>query len=93
MVQPIEEYNGGEILYSLGNFVFDQYQRVATQHAEIVQVSFVGRIFSRPTLFRSKITKTGPEVETSITGRPLHVAAELEAHGRENLLSKSVFLP
>ena len=63
VIEPTEPYHGGEIIYSLGNFVFDQYQRTATQHGEVVQVSFVGRrILATHTLY-VLITKTGPEIE------------------------------
>ncbi len=63
VIEPIEEYGNGEIIYSLGNFVFDQYQRVETQHAEVVQVSFVGRQILATHTFHVAITKTGPEIE------------------------------
>jgi poly-gamma-glutamate synthesis protein (capsule biosynthesis protein) len=63
VVQPEEDYRGGLIFYSLGNFVFDQYQREATQHGEIVQVSFIGRNILATHVMPVKITATGPEVE------------------------------
>lgn len=63
VVQPMEQYRDGEIIYSLGNFVFDQYQREATQHGEVVQVSFVGRRILATHVIPILITKTGPEVE------------------------------
>lgn len=63
VVQPSEQYHGGLIYYSLGNFVFDQYQREATQHGEVVQISFLGReIFSAHEV-KIKITPSGPEIE------------------------------
>jgi poly-gamma-glutamate synthesis protein (capsule biosynthesis protein) len=63
VIEPIEEYHGGEIIYSLGNFVFDQYQRIPTQHGEVVQVSFVGRQILATHILNVLITKTGPEIE------------------------------
>lgn len=63
VIQPEEHYKNGLIFYSLGNFVFDQYQREATQHGEIVQVSFVGRDILATHLMKVKITPTGPELE------------------------------
>ncbi len=63
VVQPTEDYHGGEIIYSLGNFVFDQYQRTATQHGEVVQISFVGRSILATHVIRILITKSGPEIE------------------------------
>lgn len=63
VVQAEEEYGGGLIFYSLGNLVFDQYQREETQHGEIVEIGFLGsRIFSTH-IIPIKITPTGPEVE------------------------------
>ncbi len=63
VIEPTELYGGGEIIYSLGNFVFDQYQREATQHGEIVQISFVGHRILATHIIPVLITKTGPEVE------------------------------
>jgi poly-gamma-glutamate capsule biosynthesis protein CapA/YwtB (metallophosphatase superfamily) len=63
VVQPSEIYRGGLIFYSLGNFIFDQYQRVETQQGEVVQISFVGRSILATHVMPVKITPTGPELE------------------------------
>ena len=63
VVQPEEIYHRGLIFYSLGNFIFDQYQREATQHAEVVQVSFLGTRILATHVMPVKITPTGPELE------------------------------
>ena len=63
VVQPEEKYKGGLIFYSLGNFVFDQYQRQATQHGEIVQISFLGADILATHIMPVRITPTGPELE------------------------------
>jgi poly-gamma-glutamate synthesis protein (capsule biosynthesis protein) len=63
VIEATYQYHGGEIIYSLGNFVFDQYQRIPTQHGEVVQVSFVGRQILATHILHVLITKTGPEVE------------------------------
>jgi poly-gamma-glutamate capsule biosynthesis protein CapA/YwtB (metallophosphatase superfamily) len=63
VVQPEEKYKSGLIFYSLGNFVFDQYQRQATQHGEIVQISFLGRSVLSTHIMSVRITPTGPELE------------------------------
>ena len=63
VVQPEESYRGGLIFYSLGNFVFDQYQREATQHGEIVQISFLGRNILATHVMAVRITASGPELE------------------------------
>ena len=63
VIQPEENYRGGLIFYSLGNFVFDQYQREATQEGEIVEVSFIGRQILATHVLPVRITPTGPELE------------------------------
>jgi poly-gamma-glutamate synthesis protein (capsule biosynthesis protein) len=63
VVQPMEVYHDGLIYYSLGNFVFDQYQREATQHGEVVEVSFLGREIVNTRAMNVKITASGPELE------------------------------
>lgn len=64
VVQPSEKYKNGLIYYSLGNFIFDQYQRVATQHGEIADVQFSGPSLIAAYTIPVKITPTGPEVES-----------------------------
>jgi poly-gamma-glutamate synthesis protein (capsule biosynthesis protein) len=64
VTQPVEEYHGGTVFYSLGNFVFDQYQRVETQHGEMAQVSFLGTSVLATHIMPVKITPSGPELET-----------------------------
>lgn len=63
VVQLEEKYKGGLIFYSLGNFVFDQYQREATQYGEIVQVSFVGTSVLSTHVMPVRITPSGPELK------------------------------
>ena len=63
VIQPEEHYRGGLIFYSLGNFVFDQYQREATQHGELVEIAFLGKRVLAEHTFRVRITPTGPELE------------------------------
>ena len=43
VLQPIEEYQGKLIFYSLGNFVFDQMQFEATREAVLVKFHFNNR--------------------------------------------------
>ncbi len=42
VVQEVEEYKGGYILYSLGNFIFDQNFSEDTSHGLLVEVTFLG---------------------------------------------------
>lgn len=65
VVQPEENYKRGVIFYSLGNFVFDQYQRTLTQHGELVEVSFVGQGILSTHVMPVQITPTGPELESN----------------------------
>ncbi|MBV9035612.1 MAG: CapA family protein [Acidobacteriaceae bacterium] len=93
VVQPEEGYHGGQIFYSLGNFVFDQYQRQATQHGEIVEISFFGALALTTRVLPVKITPTGPELEDLTARGTLQMSTELRAHRRQNLLGKSMLVP
>ncbi len=46
VVQRIEEYNGGVIAYSLGNFIFDQYFSEETMTGLMLKVEFQGDAIS-----------------------------------------------
>lgn len=65
VVQATETYRGGLIFYSLGNFVFDQYQRPETHHGELAEISFLGPAVLATHIIPIKITPTGPELETA----------------------------
>jgi gamma-polyglutamate biosynthesis protein CapA len=65
VVQATETYRGGLIFYSLGNFVFDQYQRPETQHGELAEISFLGSAILAAHIIPVKITATGPELEAA----------------------------
>jgi poly-gamma-glutamate capsule biosynthesis protein CapA/YwtB (metallophosphatase superfamily) len=41
VLQPVEQYNGGVIAYSLGNFVFDHDDREELKHSMILDLSVV----------------------------------------------------
>jgi poly-gamma-glutamate capsule biosynthesis protein CapA/YwtB (metallophosphatase superfamily) len=43
VIQPVENWGDGVIFYSLGNLVFDQFQRKETQRGLIADVRFVGK--------------------------------------------------
>ena len=60
VVQPFESYRQGLIFYSLGNFVFDQFQRQATQRGEIAEVRFLGSFVVAAQLFPIQVTRDGP---------------------------------
>ncbi len=94
VIEPEESYRGGLIFYSLGNFIFDQYQREQTQHGEMVEVSFLGNQVLATHVIPVRITKTGPELESiSAAGGALDVSSELRSHRRKDLLGKGVLAP
>jgi poly-gamma-glutamate capsule biosynthesis protein CapA/YwtB (metallophosphatase superfamily) len=63
--QETESYRNGVIFYSLGNFVFDQFQRLETQRGEIAQVNFLGHTIDSIRLLPVQITGDGPELRES----------------------------
>ncbi len=65
VIQPHESYRGGEIFYSLGNLIFDQFQRTETQHGELAEISFLGSAILATHVIAVRITPTGPEIESS----------------------------
>lgn len=60
VVQPMECYRQGVIFYSLGNFVFDQFQRQETQRGAIAQVQFLGRYVESAAMAPVQIMHDGP---------------------------------
>ncbi len=62
VVQPWERYRSGVIFYSLGNLVFDQYQRPETQRGELAQVVFSGIRVARAELMPVEIIATVPRL-------------------------------
>jgi poly-gamma-glutamate synthesis protein (capsule biosynthesis protein) len=69
VVQPVEHYGGGVIFYSLGNLVFDQFQRKETQIGRVVELIFLGRRIERVEICRVDIVLAAPRV----TGEPAAV--------------------
>jgi poly-gamma-glutamate capsule biosynthesis protein CapA/YwtB (metallophosphatase superfamily) len=61
----MESYRNGIIFYSLGNLVFDQFQRRETQWGEIAQVSFLGQTIDSIRILPVQITTHGPELRES----------------------------
>jgi poly-gamma-glutamate capsule biosynthesis protein CapA/YwtB (metallophosphatase superfamily) len=62
VIQPVEEYGGGLILYSLGNLVFDQFQRKETQIGRVVEAYFLGTALVKYNLIPVDIVRTVPRV-------------------------------
>jgi poly-gamma-glutamate capsule biosynthesis protein CapA/YwtB (metallophosphatase superfamily) len=74
VVQPWERYGQGVIFYSLGNLVFDQFQRVETQRGVLAELVFEGRRLARADLLAVQIVATAPRLAgatpTSPSGVP-----------------------
>lgn len=62
VVQPWERYGSGVIFYSLGNLVFDQFQRVETQHGALGQVVFSGKTLLSAGILPVEIVRTVPRI-------------------------------
>jgi gamma-polyglutamate biosynthesis protein CapA len=62
VVQPWERRGDGVIFYSLGNLVFDQFQREETQHGVLARVNFSGTEIRHVDLIPVDIARTGPRL-------------------------------
>lgn len=60
VAQQAESYGGGAILYSLGNFIFDQFQRAETQRGLVAEAVFRGRRLEHVQLEAVQIRATVP---------------------------------
>jgi poly-gamma-glutamate capsule biosynthesis protein CapA/YwtB (metallophosphatase superfamily) len=65
VTQSTERYKDGIIFYSLGNLVFDQFQRKETQHGLIADVSFLGKKLERSSVIPVDIVQTAPRIAQS----------------------------
>jgi poly-gamma-glutamate capsule biosynthesis protein CapA/YwtB (metallophosphatase superfamily) len=63
VTQPWERYAGGVIFYSLGNLVFDQFQRAETQRSALAEVVFTGSALTRAELLPVEIVRTVPRLK------------------------------
>ncbi|MBZ5631944.1 MAG: CapA family protein [Acidobacteriia bacterium] len=62
VTQPWERYGQGAIFYSLGNLVFDQFQRVETQRGALAEILFEGPRLARANLLPVEIVETAPRL-------------------------------
>jgi poly-gamma-glutamate capsule biosynthesis protein CapA/YwtB (metallophosphatase superfamily) len=68
VTQPWERYGQGAIFYSLGNLVFDQFQRVETQRGALADILFEGPRLAYAGLLAVEIVGTAPRlVRTKIS--------------------------
>lgn len=70
VTQPVESYHGGVIFYSLGNLVFDQFQRADTQHGLIADVRFLGAKLNGYSTIPVDIVRTVPRVSSHLSSHP-----------------------
>jgi poly-gamma-glutamate capsule biosynthesis protein CapA/YwtB (metallophosphatase superfamily) len=62
VVQPWERYGNGVIFYSLGNLVFDQFERKETQRGLLAEVVFTGAEIARVNAIPVEILRGIPRV-------------------------------
>jgi poly-gamma-glutamate capsule biosynthesis protein CapA/YwtB (metallophosphatase superfamily) len=62
VTQPVESHANGLIFYSLGNLVFDQFQRKETQRGAIADVRFIGNRIVSYGMIPIQIVRTAPKV-------------------------------
>jgi poly-gamma-glutamate capsule biosynthesis protein CapA/YwtB (metallophosphatase superfamily) len=62
VTQPWEKSGRGVIFYSLGNLVFDQFQRAETQRGALAEVVFSGKTLESAALLPIDIVKTIPRL-------------------------------
>jgi len=62
VVQPWEKYGSGVIFYSLGNLVFDQFQRAETQHGLLAEAVFSGPVLVHAGVIPVDIVRTVPRL-------------------------------
>jgi poly-gamma-glutamate synthesis protein (capsule biosynthesis protein) len=60
LAQKTESYRGGAILYSLGNFIFDQFQRAGTQRGLVAEAIFRGMRLEQVRLHAIQIRAAAP---------------------------------
>jgi poly-gamma-glutamate capsule biosynthesis protein CapA/YwtB (metallophosphatase superfamily) len=65
VTQPWERHGDGVIFYSLGNLVFDQFQRVETQRGALADIVFEGPRLARARLLAVEIVGTAPRLARS----------------------------
>jgi poly-gamma-glutamate synthesis protein (capsule biosynthesis protein) len=75
VTQRWEHYGGGVIFYSLGNLVFDQFQRVETQRGALAEVVFSGKTLENAALLPIDIVRTVPRLSAAF-GRSVAAAGE-----------------
>jgi poly-gamma-glutamate synthesis protein (capsule biosynthesis protein) len=73
VVEPWERVGDGVIFYSLGNLVFDQFQREETQHGALAELTFSGARLVHAEMVAVDIARTGPHLAENRGGSPREV--------------------
>jgi poly-gamma-glutamate synthesis protein (capsule biosynthesis protein) len=68
VTEPWEWYGQGVIFYSLGNLVFDQFQRAETQRGALAEIVFEGPRLARASLLPVEIIGTAPRLAKLVPG-------------------------
>jgi poly-gamma-glutamate synthesis protein (capsule biosynthesis protein) len=66
VTQPVENWGNGVIFYSLGNLVFDQFQRRETQRGFIADVRFAGKRLAGYGVIPVDIVRTAPRIASRV---------------------------
>lgn len=75
VTQPWERRANGVIFYSLGNLVFDQFQRPGTQHGALAEVVFSGKTLESAALLPVDIVATAPHLAIRLVAESARHAA------------------
>src|ERR1019366_5114780 len=81
VTQPWERSGNGVIFYSLGNLVFDQFQRAETQRGALAEVVFSGKTLESAALLPVDIVRTVPRLSAG-SGRTAASAAASSSASR-----------
>jgi poly-gamma-glutamate synthesis protein (capsule biosynthesis protein) len=71
VAQPAERYKDGVIFYSLGNLVFDQFQRAETQAGLVAELRFSGSRLATASACRVELVQGAPQPPDSNPETPI----------------------
>jgi len=82
VIQPLEDYQGKRIYYSLGNFIFDQYFSPEVRRGQLVQLTLEKSLIDEDGA--EKVVASFDEFEVSMTSRqPVELIVEEEVEVAE----------
>lgn len=80
VVQPVEEYRGALIVYSLGNFIFDQMWSQDTREGVVGRFTFANNMLSSYEFIPIFISRVGQPMEVVDTGQKTRILGRLRAN-------------